>query len=98
MAKIKIIGRREPIEIDNEKARAIKRMRFGDLDGNGKVDPKEDIDLGDEWAGKIGQIDWIELDKSVKPAKVKFIHRPDQPRVAIMVPIDYQLKEGETNA
>lgn len=62
MAFIKVKGRREPIEISNERARKIKALRFGDgISESSKSDPTEMIDLGDEWAGELGQIVAIEL-------------------------------------
>lgn len=94
MAKIKIIGRREVIEVDGTKARQIKILRFGDSHGVGKVDPMTDIDLGDSWAGKIGQIDWIELDRkpqerTERPVEIKAT------RTVKMMPLNYELQPGE---
>lgn len=94
MARIKIIGRREPIEIDGTEARKIKKLRFGDIDGIGKLDPNHDIDLGDAWAGKIGQIDWIELDRTVQPTKTRWVTVLETKR-AKMVSMDYTLQAGE---
>ena len=70
MALIYIKKRREPIEVDNERARKIKLLRFGNVDGVGKVDPSELIDLGDDWAGEIGQISAVEIKKE-QPREVK---------------------------
>lgn len=63
MALIEIKGRKEKIVIDNMRAVKIKVLRFGDIDGNGAVDPKDGIDLGD-WAGEIGMIRSVEIEKS----------------------------------
>lgn len=63
MALIFIKRRKEPIEISDERARKIKNLRFGDIDGIGKAEPTEMIDLGDEWAGELGQIIAVELTK-----------------------------------
>lgn len=70
MALIYIKRRKEPIEIDNDRARRIKAMRFGDLNGNGKLDEHELIDLGDEWAGELGQIAAVEIKKEAPPRPV----------------------------
>ena len=67
-ARVFIKGRKEPIEIENDRARKLKVLRFGDANGNGKADPLQGIDLGDEWAGEIGKIATIELDR---PAQTK---------------------------
>lgn len=66
MANIFIRGEREPIQVSNERAREIKKLRFGVLskDGQtivGKADPKEDLNLG-EWAGEIGKITAIKIE------------------------------------
>lgn len=62
---IYIRGRKEPVIIeDNDRARRIKRLRFGDpTTGEGKADPSELLDLGDEWAGEIGKISGVEIKK-----------------------------------
>ena len=70
MAFIYIRKRREPIEVENERARKIKLLRFGNQDGEGKADPSDLIDLGDDWAGEIGQISSVEITKT-RPQEVK---------------------------
>ena len=61
MALIFIKKRREPIEIEYTRAKKIKDLRFGDINGNGKGAPLETVNLGDEWAGELGQISAVEL-------------------------------------
>lgn len=68
MALIYIRARREPIEIENERARKIKALRFGDINGENKADPSEMIDLGDAWAGELGRIVAVEMTKVEKSA------------------------------
>lgn len=58
---ISVRGRKEPIEVEEERGRKIKTLRFGDLNGNGKADLDTDIDLGDEWSGQLGRITAIEF-------------------------------------
>lgn len=72
MALIYIKRKREPIEVSNDRARKIKQLRFGDPDGSGnnKAEPTEMIDLGDEWAGELGQIVSVEMTKE-RPVAVK---------------------------
>lgn len=70
MALVYIRRKKEPIEIDNDRARKIKLLRFGDINGNGKADPSELVDLGDEWAGELGQIAAVEITKE-RPAVVQ---------------------------
>ena len=70
MAFIKIRGRREPVEIDNERARQVKARKFG-TDTIEKADPREDLDLGDVWSGEYGQVIGIELTPVKKPQKSK---------------------------
>lgn len=60
---VTIRRRKEPVEVDEERGRKIKLLRFGDVDGNGKAEPDTDIDLGDEWSGKLDQIVSIEFVK-----------------------------------
>lgn len=62
-ARVFIKGRKEPIEIENDRARKLKILRFGDANGNGKADPMQGIDLGDEWAGELGKISSVELER-----------------------------------
>ena len=95
MATIKIRGRREPITVDDTRARKIKVLRFGDVNGKGKADPHEDLDLGDEWAGTIGMVEWVELGKAKEIPKFKVIRRLDTPDRVFQVPVNYQLKAGE---
>ena len=95
MAIIKIRGRKETITVDNMRGRKIKIARFGDIDGRGKMDPKTDLDLGDDWAGTIGQIEWVEIGKDAKKKEFKVIRRLDTKDRVFMVPIDYVLKSGE---
>lgn len=95
MARIKIRGRKEPIEVDNARARSVKALIFGNTDGTGKADPHEYLDLGDAWAGMVGQVDWIELDRVIQPSKTKAV-QIDATRTVKMVPLDYTLQAGES--
>ncbi len=95
MGIIKIRGRKDVIEVDTIRARKIKTLRFGDVNGKGKADPKDDLDLGDIWAGTIGMVEWVELGKQEKPVTFKVIRRAGIPDRVFQVPKDYQLKEGE---
>lgn len=103
MARVKIRGRKDAIEIEDSRARQIKVLRFGKPDGTGKADPHDDLDLGDDWAGMLGQVDWIELDRKTVPKKTKVIrYQKDMGGmygmqwVAREVPLDYILQEGES--
>lgn len=62
MANIKIKGRTESIIISNDLAKKIKLLKFGDENGNNKASSTDLIDLG-EWAGEIGEIRSIEIEK-----------------------------------
>ena len=62
MAKIKIRGRLEPIEIENEKAQKVKDRKFG-FNGVEKAEPTDLVDLG-EWAGEYSRIVEIEMTKT----------------------------------
>lgn len=95
MSLIKIRGRKELIEVDHERGRKIKTLRFGDANGSGKADPKDDLDLGDEWAGTVGMVEWVELGKAKTPTKFKVIRRVGVDGTVFQVPIDYKLKDGE---
>jgi hypothetical protein len=95
MARVKIRGRKDAIEIEDSRARQIKVLRFGRPDGTGKADPHDDLDLGDDWAGMLGQVDWIELDRVVKPSQTKAV-QVNATRTVKIVPIDYTLQEGES--
>jgi hypothetical protein len=70
MAFVFIKSRREPIRVSNERGRALKKLRFGEIGKHGemigKSDPHDDIDLGD-WAGEIGQIKAVEIEKDIVP-------------------------------
>lgn len=94
MALVKIKNRREPIEVSLERGRKIKKLRFGDLDGHGKLDPFDDLDLGDEWAGSIGQIEWIDLGKTTQKKEYKVISKVGESTL-FQVPLDYKLQDGE---
>lgn len=58
---ITIRRRKDPVEVDEERGRKIKVLRFGDVNGNNKAEPDMDIDLGDDWSGKLDQIVSIEF-------------------------------------
>lgn len=62
MARIKIRGRFEAIEIDNARAQKVKDRKFGN-NGVEKAEPQELVDLGN-WAGEYGRIVEIELDST----------------------------------
>lgn len=76
MALVHIKKRQDPIVISNERARKIKVMRFGTEANDYKdaLDPRELIDLGDLWAGEIGEIKGIELTPDSKPAPIMSAH------------------------
>ena len=63
MARIKIRGRLEPIEMDNARAQKVKNRKFG-LNGEQKAEAIDTVDLGD-WAGEYGRIVEIEMTKEV---------------------------------
>lgn len=63
MAIIVVKGRKEPIELENERALKIKARWLG-LDETLKADPNDVVDLG-VWAGEYGRIVEIEMTKSV---------------------------------
>lgn len=65
MAYIYIRGRKDPLTVSNERARNIKKARFGDAEGKGVVDPRTGVDLGD-WAGEIGMIRIVETEREKK--------------------------------
>lgn len=87
--------RKELITVDDIRGRKIKTLRFGDFHGNGKGDPKDDLDLGDEWAGSLGMVEWVELGKAPTPKEFRVINRAGAGNMAFRVPLDYKLKEGE---
>jgi len=62
MAKIKIRGRFDPIEIDNARAQKVKDRKFGN-NGVEKAEATDVVDLGD-WAGEYGRIVEIEMTKT----------------------------------
>jgi len=65
MAYISIIGRKDSIKVDNKDARIIKKIWLGD-DKTPRADKDRDLDLGDVWAGKYGQIRNIEIESDYK--------------------------------
>lgn len=73
---ITIRRRKEPVEVDEHRARKVKLLRFGDVEGNGKADPDTDIDLGDAWSGKIDQIVSVEI---VSPPRQEVEHAKADP-------------------
>jgi hypothetical protein len=87
MALVFIKRKKEPVEISNERARRIKVLRFGDQFGENKAEPTELVDLGDEWAGEIGQIVSVEITKD-RPHE-KIVEDPDKEYRAF---IESQLK------
>lgn len=68
MAQINIIGRKDPIKVDNKDARIIKKIWLGDA-LTPAADKDRPLDLGDVWAGKYGQIRNIELEPEHIPKK-----------------------------
>ncbi len=87
--------RKELITVDDARGRQIKLLRFGDVNGRGKVDPKTELDLGDEWAGTVGMIEYIELGKAKVPVKFKVMQDRNVVGKVFQVPLDYKLKEGQ---
>lgn len=73
-AQIKIKGIKEPFIIDNLRGRQVKVLRFGDVQGIGKVEPSCDLNIGDMWSGTVGQIEWVTLD----PVKAEKPPEPEQ--------------------
>lgn len=67
MAIIVVKGRREPIELENDRALKIKARWLG-LDDTPKADPNDVVDLG-VWAGEYGRIVEIEMTKAVNGDK-----------------------------
>jgi len=65
MAYINIIGRKDPIRLNNKDARIIKKIWLGD-EKTPPADKDRALDLGDVWAGKYGQIKNIELEPEYK--------------------------------
>ena len=63
MAIIVVKGRREPIELENDRAEKIKARWLG-LDDTPKADPNDVVDLG-VWAGEYGRIVEIEMSRVV---------------------------------
>lgn len=61
MARIKIRGRQEYIEIENDRAKKLKLLKFGD-DTHPAAAPTELVDLGD-WSGELGRVVEIEMTK-----------------------------------
>lgn len=59
MARIVIKGRRDPIEIENDRAQKIKDRWLG-LNGAVKAEPNDVLDLG-IWSGEYGRIGEIEM-------------------------------------
>lgn len=95
MAFIYIRGRREPIEIENDRARKIKALRFGDINGENKADPSEMVDLGDDWAGELGKITAVEITKKpVERAKSdpEAEHKIEEARM-LALPIETRLEQ-----
>lgn len=95
MAIITIRGRREPITIENDRARKIKLLRFGDLAGNGKADPGEMIDLGDEWAGEIGKISSIEISREIPKTNRNFEEETEK-EIKIFIALSPEKKGAHT--
>jgi hypothetical protein len=94
MAKIFIKGRNEPLEVQNEIAKQVKHRWCGDVStGAGKAEKSDIVDLGD-WAGEYGQIRCIELDRYIPPARTRPVETIATRTVKI-VPINYELNEGE---
>ncbi len=69
MARIVVRRRKEPVIVSEERGRRVKQLRFGDENGNGKVDPETEIDLGDDWAGRVDQIVSVEIIKDTEAIK-----------------------------
>lgn len=66
MAYINIIGRKDPVKVNNQDARIIKKIWLGD-EKTPPADKDRPLDLGDVWAGKYGQIRNVELEPEYKP-------------------------------
>jgi len=67
MATIKIRGRRDPIEVSDERGKKLKNQKFG-FNGIAKADPSTPVDLGDIWCGALSQIESIEIEGKSKSA------------------------------
>ena len=81
MALIYIRGKRDPIQVSNERGIEIKKHRFGEVmpDGHtlGKSEPTEDIDLG-VWCGEIGQIRAVELEPKPREADPQDLQQQEE--------------------
>lgn len=71
MSIIIVKGRREPIEIEKDRAKLIKARWLG-IDGQPKADPEDILDLGDMWTGQYKRIDSIELNPVFAPHKKNY--------------------------
>lgn len=91
---IYIKRKKDPIEVTEDRARKIKLLRFGN-DGENKADPEELIDLGDEWAGKLGEITAVEIKKDVPKTKPidPDAERREWMRQELAKPIEERAKE-----
>lgn len=68
MAIIKIRGRKDPIEVSNERGNKLKHQKFG-FNGIGRAEPNTPVDLGDIWCGLMSQIESIEIERENKSAE-----------------------------
>lgn len=96
MAQIIIKGRKDPIVVDNDTAKRVKSRWCGDpTTGAGKAQKDDILDLG-EWAGEYGAIRSIELDRFIPPPKTRPVEYGNgMNRTIKMVPMNYQLQDGE---
>jgi hypothetical protein len=84
MAKIKIKGRMETIDISRERAEKVKVMKFGNGKPGTKMDGATLIDL-DVWSGELSQIAWVDMageSKLSDKAKDDFIKKRIKEREA----------------
>lgn len=95
MALIKIRMRKELITVDNVRGKKVKLLRFGDVNGKGKADPQTELDLGDEWCGTVGMVEWVEIGKEAKPAGFRIMRKASVSDRVFQVPLNYTLQAGE---
>lgn len=92
MAIVKIKGRREVINLPDERARQLKNVWLGKF-GYTKANPREVIDL-DEWVGEFGQIASIEIYTSgAQRENVDYLEQERKDHEAILaIPIEERAK------
>lgn len=83
MAKIHIKGRADPINVNNQMGREIKKIWLGE-DLTPPADTNRKLDLGDAWAGVYGQIKSVEIEPDYRK-----VDKPSEPEPE-MTPFEKQ--------